>query len=409
MPSSFPARLPASFRPLAWSNLAAQSAEQIALAAAPIIAVLAFAAGPAETGALQTAQTLPFLLLAIPAGLLADRMSRRQLMVLAEATRTLSLVAIPLLALLGWLNWPLLAVLGFIGACGTVVYSVAAPAMVPALVPAAHLATANGRIELARTMAFAAGPAIAGMLIGWIGGSATFAVAAALSLWAALLLRRLPEPARTARSATDPWADLREGAVFVFGHRMLRPVFITQFIFGAAFFALQAVYVPYAVHHLGLSAGMVGMSLGLYGLGMIVGASLSGRVLRTFRFGTVVAIGPVTGFIAALCMMATIWWPTVVLAGLSFLLMGAGPILWVISTTTLRQTVTPPALLGRASAINIMAYGARPVGAALGGAVGGAFGAESVLVLAAAGFLLQALVILLSPVPRLAEQPVLAT
>ena len=57
------------------------------------------------------------------------------------------------------------------------------------------------------------------------------------------------------------------------------------------------------------------------------------------------------------------------LAGLGLFLLGAGPILWTISTTTLRQTVTPPDLLGRVSAINIMAYGARPLGSALGAAL----------------------------------------
>src|ERR1700719_2609998 len=82
---------PPGFRRLVWSNLAAQSAEQIGLAAAPIVAVFAFGAGAGETGLLQTAQTLPFLLLAIPAGVLADRVSRRGLMVTAEALRAASL------------------------------------------------------------------------------------------------------------------------------------------------------------------------------------------------------------------------------------------------------------------------------------------------------------------------------
>ena len=62
--------LPPTFRRLAWSNLAAQSAEQIGLAAAPIVAVLALGAGVGATGLLQTVQTLPFVLFAIPAGLL---------------------------------------------------------------------------------------------------------------------------------------------------------------------------------------------------------------------------------------------------------------------------------------------------------------------------------------------------
>ena len=65
-------RLPRPFLYLAWSNLAAQTAEQLALAATPLIAVLAFHAGEGITGLLQAAQTLPFLLLALPAGVLAD-------------------------------------------------------------------------------------------------------------------------------------------------------------------------------------------------------------------------------------------------------------------------------------------------------------------------------------------------
>src|SRR5262245_39155152 len=76
--------LPAAFKRLAWSNLAAQSAEQIGLAATPIVAVLAFGAHEGATGALQTAQTLPFLLASIPAGVMVDRTSRAQLMASAE-------------------------------------------------------------------------------------------------------------------------------------------------------------------------------------------------------------------------------------------------------------------------------------------------------------------------------------
>src|SRR3981189_3414306 len=107
------ARLPASFNRLAWSNLAAQSAEQVGLAAAPIVAVVALGAGAGATGLLQTAQTLPFLLLSIPAGVLADRMSRRRLMVTAEALRAASLTGVLALAALQGLSVPLLALLGF--------------------------------------------------------------------------------------------------------------------------------------------------------------------------------------------------------------------------------------------------------------------------------------------------------
>ncbi|MBC9179153.1 MFS transporter, partial [Pseudoroseomonas ludipueritiae] len=126
--------LPPAFRRLSHSNLAAQFSEQIALAAAPLAAVLLLGAGPAEAGLLQAAQTLPFLLLSLPAGVMADRSSRRRLMAGAEALRAASLLALLALLLAGWLTLPALALLGAIGATGTVAYSVAAPALLPSLV-----------------------------------------------------------------------------------------------------------------------------------------------------------------------------------------------------------------------------------------------------------------------------------
>jgi predicted MFS family arabinose efflux permease len=402
-------QLPPTFNRLAWSNLVAQAAEQIALAAAPIVAVLLLGVGEGQTGLLQTALTLPFILFAIPAGLLADRISRRRLMAGAETLRAVALLAILLLIGLDLLTLPLLAFSGFIAVCGTVVYSVAAPALVPSLVSPQLLPAANARIELARTIAFASGPAIGGVLVGWLGAAPAFGFATALSVIAVVLLSGIYEPARMPAPRRHPLQEIREGAVFVLHHALLRPVFVTQFIFNTASFLLLAVFVPYAVRHLGLSATGVGMTLAMYGAGMVVGALLATRVMRRLAFGTVIGLGPVTGFVAASVMASTTIIPSPWLAGTSFFLLGVGPILWVISTTTLRQSVTPPHLLGRVSAINIMSYGARPLGAALGAIIGGLYGAEACLYLAVAIFAAQALVILMSPAVSLARQPAMVS
>lgn len=397
--------LPPTFNRLAWSNLAAQSAEQVALAAAPIVAVLMLGAGEGETGALQTALTLPFVLFAIPAGLLADRLPRRWLMAGAEALRAAALLAILAAILLGALNLVALGGLGFVAVCGTVVYSVAAPSLVPGLVPPTALSAANARLELARTIAFAGGPALGGMLVGWIGGGPAFGFAAGLSMIAVALLAGLSEPVRPAAARRHPLHEIGEGAAFVFGHPLLRPVFATQFIFNTAWFLMLAVFVPYGVHRLGLSASGIGIVMAMYGVGMVAGALLATRMLRWFAFGSVIGLGPVTGLVSSAVMALTTLFPTPLLAALSFFLLGAGPILWTISTTTLRQAVTPPRLLGRVSAINIMAYGARPLGAGLGAVLGGAFGAEVCLYAALAGFALQAFVILMSRAVALSHQP----
>ena len=227
-----PLNLPATFNRLAWSNLAAQSAEQIALAAAPIVAVLLLGVGEGQTGLLQTALTLPFVLFAIPAGLLADRISRRWLMAGPEALRAAGAGRDPGADRARLLTLPLLALLGFVAVCGTVVYSVAAPALVPSLVARELLPAANARIELARTVAFASGPALGGVLVGWFGAAPGLRICrGARRSIAVVLLSGIYEPARAPAPRRHPLQEIREGAAFVLHHPLLRPVFITQFIF----------------------------------------------------------------------------------------------------------------------------------------------------------------------------------
>lgn len=398
--------LPRPFVWLAWSNLAAQSAEQLSLAATPIVAVLALNAGPGEIGALATMQTLPFLLLSIPLGLLADRRSRRTLMVAAETLRALSLLGLLSLVLLGQVSIAGLALLGFVGAVGTVGFSVAAPSLVPALVPREALAQANGRLELARSAAFAAGPALAGALVGWAGASAAFTIAAMLSVTAVGLLWRIAEPARERAARRHPLLDLQDGARLVWHHELLRPILLTAVAWNISWFVLQAAYVPYAVRALGLSASGVGITLACYGVGMVFGALLAPRIVGAMPFGRAIQFGPAMSVLAALTIVATLVLPAAALAGFGFFLFGAGPIIWTIASTTLRQTVTPSAMLGRVSAIFLAVNtGARPLGAALGGIVGAAWGEPACLVLAFAGFVVQALVITCSAVRSLQRLP----
>jgi predicted MFS family arabinose efflux permease len=303
----------------------------------------------------------------------------------------------------------LLALLGLVGAIGTVGFSVAAPALVPALVPRDALARANGRLELARSAAYAGGPALAGALVAWAGASEAFALAALLSASAVALLLRLVEPTRAAAVARHPMLELLDGARFVWGEMHLRPILLTAVAWNIAWFVLQAAYVPYAVRQLGMSAGAVGLTLAGYGVGMVIGALLAPRLLAAMPFGRAIQLGPAVSVLASLLMLATLVVPSAALAALSFLLFGAGPIVWTITSTTLRQTVTPAAMLGRVSAIFLAVNtGARPIGAALGGWVGASWGEAACLALSLAGFVLQAWIIFASRVSALRRLPVAA-
>jgi predicted MFS family arabinose efflux permease len=394
--------LPPAFHKLAFSNLMAQSAEQLTLAAVPIVAVLLLKAGPGEIGVIAAVQSLPFLLLSIPLGLLADRMSRKKLMLISELLRVCALMVLIGAMLLNVISVPLLACVGFLAAVGTVGFSVSAPSLVPALVASQHLAKANGRLELARSMAFAGGPALAGALIAWLGGSTAFVLSLMLSLAAVGFLRQIQEPLRQAAPDRHPWLEIKEGANFVWGHALMRPILLTSVAWNISWFVLQAIYVPYAIRTMGLSSSEVGLTLACYGLGMIAGSLLASRVVAMMPFGMAILLGPFFSVLAASVMALSVWAPYVGVVALAYFLFGFGPIIWTITSTTLRQSVTPNGMMGRVTAINIVAgTGARPLGALLGGFVGEMGSDLTSLLVVVAGFAVQAIVITFSKVRSL--------
>lgn len=393
-------------RRLSCSNLAAQFSEQMAIAAIPIVAVVALQATAQQAASLQAVNTLPFLLLSIPAGLLADRLPRGRLMIATELARTAALLALVALFRLQALSLGSLAALGFAVATGTVAYSVSAPALVAALVARDGLLAANRRLELARSVAYTAGPALGGILAGWAAGLPAFLLACLLSLASAALLARLPGEAPRAPSGRSLPRDLAEGVRFVAGNVHLRPIAATAFVFNTSWYLLLSVFAYDAVNRLAFDAAEVGAALGTYGFGMIAGALLHPRIAQRMTFGRQILMGPACAFAAALLMAATLAAPAKPPVFAAFFLFGFGPIVWTISTTSLRQVVTPAGMVARVSAFIMTAtFGARPLGAALGAWLSGAFGAQGCLLGAAIGFGAQLGIIGMSASARLKTVP----
>lgn len=395
-----------NFKKIAWSNLFAQFSEQIALAAAPLAAVLLLNAGPAETAWLQTSQTLPFLLLAIPAGLLVDKMSRRRVMISAEMIRTVSLILVFAFLISDSITLSALAILGFLGAIGTVCYNVAAPAYVPTIIQKNELITANRWLELTRSIAYSGGPAICGAVVGYMGASTAYILATTFAAFAFALLLSLPEDAKVVRKKKPILHDLAEGATFIAKHALLRPILFTAIFFNTSWFIIQSVFIAYAATHLDLNASQIGFTLGVYGVGMVTGALSFKPISNVLSYGVMITLGPLAGLMAAITMLLTVWYPSVYLAGLSYFLFGAGPTIWSITTMSLRQAVTPGDMMGRVSALILTTtFGSRPIGAAIAALLAIQYGVESCLWAAVFGFAIQFVILVSSSVPQLKQLP----
>jgi predicted MFS family arabinose efflux permease len=300
----------------------------------------------------------------------------------------------------------LLTLLGMTGSIGTVAYTIGAPTIVPRLVPAGELARANGQLELCRSVAIAAGPALGGLLVGQTGAPLAFLIAISLSSVALVLIVAIPRTSAGVAHSARPMQQVREGGSFVWRDPYLRPIVLTAVLFNTAWFCLQGVYVAYAIDRLGMSTGQTGMTLALYGVGMIIGTRLAGVLARRVTFGTLIVIGPLCGATASLLMLGTLVWPVLILPSSAFLLLGMGPIIWTISTTTLRQVITPAAMLGRVTALIVTSTaGFRPIGAGLGALAYVAGGYQLALGVSCVGFVAQALVILRSEAARIVMLP----
>lgn len=382
-----------------------QAADQIALAALPVTAVLVLGAGPGLVGVLVAAQTAAWLLVSLPAGVIVDRLPRRTVLLAALTLSFAGALAALAAAALGQVA--LLGAAAFLSAAGTVTFVLVQIGLVPEIVAPADLPRANARIELMRAMASTAAPFLVGFLATRVSPLAGYPLAALLALAALLCAATLHFAARPTPAAKPAlFTAIAEGARFVVADPLLRAIGLCAVFWNFAFVALIAVFVPFALTRLGTDAAGAGLAQGINGLGMIAGAAVAPFVFARVQPRAVLLFGPVSSALGAVLMALSPSFGGHAMAALAFGLIGFGPMLWLVMQTSVRQIVTPPALMGRVTAtIQVAIYGVRPLGALAGGGVAAMFGLDAALGLVAAAFAASALVSLASPLARLATMP----
>lgn len=358
---------------------------QVTFLALPFTAALILHANATQMGILAAANTIPFLLVGLFAGVWVDRMRRRPLLIIADIGRALLLGSIPLVAYLGLLHMEYLYVVAFLVGILTLFFDVAYGAFLPSIVKHGELIEGNSKLQTSTAVAEFAGPSLAGVLIQLLTAPISLIVdalsflASAISLFS---LRVQETPPETKTEQHHFWSELVEGLRFTFTNPILRGVACssgTLNFTGGVFDAILVLYITRVLH---LGAVYFGV---MYTIGSLsgIGAALLGQ-WASRRFGTARS-----AFISAI--LVAIGWLLIPLAHgvllvvIAFLMTGMfiagiGNTLYNITAQTLVQTTTPDSLLGRVrSGQTFIGLGSLPIGALLGGVLTNLFGIRVVL------------------------------
>ncbi len=391
-----PGPLGGSFWRLWTSSGLSNLADGVLKVVLPLVA-LRFTDSPILVAGVSIALGLPWLLCALPAGALADRFDRRRAMVGANLVRGTLLLGLATALFLGSGSiWLLYAVAFLVGTAETL-YDTSAQSILPQMVRRDQLSGANGRLYAVELTANQfVGPPLGGALVAV---SVALAFLTPAALWVAalgvlLLVRGRFRVERTG-PATTMRADIAEGLRFLWRRRLLRSFAVMVGVSNFATSATFAVFVLYAVgpgSPMGLTEPAFGVLLTATAVGSLLGSFVAewcervvGRArslwLTVLTFALLVGVPGLT---------ANAW-----LVGLGFFVGGVGITVWNVIVVSLRQRVTPDALLGRVNSVfRLLAWGTMPLGAAAGGLIAEAFGLRAL-------FLCMALLVLTLLVPLL--------
>jgi MFS family permease len=372
-------RLGAHYWRLWWANAISSTGDGAFVAALPLLAVT-ISRDPRLVAVVTAAGYLPWMLLSLPAGALVDRYDRATLMWRAQAVQAAVVAAVAVLVVFRTASIAVLGLAGLLLGSAEVVFSNAAQAVLPALVPPALLARANGSQQVSLTVGetFLGPPA--GSLLFAAAAPLPFSLDAASFAGSAALLARLPRTGRAqeahSQQAGQPRVTIRaqitEGLRWLFRHRLLRVVAVLLGVFNFGNQMGQAVLVLLTTQALHVGTRGYGLLLAVTAVGSVIGGLVSPAVTR--RLGmlpSLVVAGAADAAVFAGLGLA----PDAAVAALLLAGEGFAVTMWNVVTVSLRQQVVPGHLLGRVNSVyRMLGWGLMPLGALAGGFVAHAVG-----------------------------------
>ncbi|MBV1940226.1 MFS transporter [Streptomyces sp. BV286] len=391
----------ADFRTLFGATALSQLGTNVSYVAVPLVAVAELDASPGQVGALATLSTLAFLLIGLPAGAWVDRMRHRRVLIAADLARAVLFASVPLAWWLDALTLGQLYAVVLLSGCATVFFDVGSQSTLPGLVGRDALVPANAAMMSLLAVSNVAGRSAGGTLVQLLTAPVAVLCTAASHLASALRLTAVrgagapPVPTE----ATRLWTQVGEGLRHVFRNRELRALALTAALTNLGSQIINTMLPVLFVRELDLPASALGLYWAASGVGLLLGARCARPLASRLGYGRTLGV-------MGLCLAP---------AGLLVPLIDRGPWLWIAGTggvlamfktgmdnvlgVSLRQRMTPDALLGRMNAtFRFVLTGALAVGAAVAGLIGELAGVRTTLWVGAVFLATAFLPVFLSPV-----------
>ena len=390
---------------------------QIATIAIPLIAAKTLNASAFEVSLITFLGWFPYLVFSLPAGVIADRLDQRKLMIFCDFGRMALILSVPLVATLGHLTLGYLyVVVACIGVL-TVLFNVAYRSQLPRLIRRSQLVDANGKLGVSMSLAELVGPALAGALAGLVGltktlfANALTLLASATTLWLISLPKSAdPDPDPAVPAPTSVLKEMVAGLVFVRRDSILWKVLLCTTTSNFFVMASTSIEVVFLVRVLDASSLVVGLVYTASAVGGLVAGALALKICEivgTARIIWVSMLAP--GPLYLLMPFAMPGWG-VLLFSIGLAVFSVNATLFNVAGTSYRQAVCPPELLSRVNAAFLwICYGAIPLGALFGGLVGSWFGLRTGILVCVLGMWSASLFVVFSPLRRMRDVPALDT
>ena len=310
---------------------------------AVLVVVYADSQSAVLLGIVGAARILPYVLLSVPAGIVADRFDRRMVLLVTDVARGVLMLVLVAAVVVGAPTLVIVAI-SILAACFSTFFGPAIAALVPELVDERDLGIANSAWATLDNLAFIIGPALAGILLAGGGLEVAFLLNAVSFALVALVLWRLPIPARTAQDGAtegsiearaEGWRDLA---------RPLAGPFILDSATNLVSGGVGVMTVVIAIDVLNAGESGTGYLNAAIGVGGVV-AGIAGGALLARRLSVPLLFGAIAGGVGLAWLALT---GSLLTAMIAIGVAVAGILLLDVVNTTLIQRIVPDALRGRA-------------------------------------------------------------